>query len=152
MSGILTLLADATFYDMFAKDIRPGLFTGFLTISGFLSAAHTFIIIHMKKEVYDSVGYKKRIAEIQKINRSHSHYGGLRRLSKLMIWAVFASLATSITQVTVGLYHADWVAFFCLSTAAIAFVLLVLSVWFMALNMRAWFQDLEEGAKESPAG
>ena len=151
MSGVLNILADVTLYDVFAKDLRHGLFTGFLTISGFLSAAHTFIIVHMKKELYASDGYKKRIADIRKINPSHSYYGGLRRLSKLLMWSVFTSLATSLLQATIGLHHATWTAVLCLSSAAIAFVLLVVSMVFITLNMRAWFEDLEDAAKDAPS-
>ncbi len=144
----MPLLSDAVpdpaLYAMFAKELRPGLFTGFLTISGFLVSAHTFIVVHMKKEVYDHDQFKAHAEERKKANPAHRPYGSLKNLSRLLLASVFASLTASLSQVTVGLWHSDYAAYWCMFAAAVAFFLLVLSVIVMALNMRSWFRFIEQ--------
>ena len=46
-------------YDFYASNLRGSFFTGFLALGGFLMSAKTFIIVNMKKEVYDSAAIKQ---------------------------------------------------------------------------------------------
>ncbi len=139
--------SQSAYYDFFTSAIRPGLFTGFLTISGFLFSAHTFIVVHMKKEVYESERYRTRITHKRKTNKEFAYYGSLRRLSRYLMTTVAVALATSLCQVTLGLYAKNWVAVVCLGMAAFSFVMLVGSILIMGLNLQEWFNDLEEDQK-----
>ena len=143
LSPTIQWLFEDSFYKLFSSDLRPGLFTGFLTISGFLYSAHTFIVIHMKKELYDTDEYRKRMETARTVNPDISYYGALRRLSRLLISAVGVSLAASLSQVTIGLHHANWTAVVCVVMAIIAFGLLIWAVAVMALNLHDWFEGLE---------
>ena len=54
LSGVWKWLlagGDNTFQQFFAEELRGNLFSGCLTFSGFLYAAYTFIIVHMKTHV-----------------------------------------------------------------------------------------------------
>ena len=137
---------ETKFFDTFARDLRPAFFSGFLTIGGFLFSAQTFIVIHMKKELYDSDFYKNLITKRRAVNPKHSHYGTLRRLSGLILVAVCSSLVAALLQISLGLIHANWAALVCIISALIAFLFLVLSVVIMAQNLKAWFNSLEQAS------
>ena len=144
-------MTQTTFYDAFAENLRSGFFTGFLTISGFLYSAHTFIIVHMKKEVYETSTYEKRMNAKRLTKPDAEYYQSLRNLSRLILAAVLSGLVTSISHVTIGLIQANWAAVWCVSWAAITFILLIICVIVMGLNLRAWFEFLEE-EKRSNSG
>jgi hypothetical protein len=144
-----TWLASASAYADFSKDVRPGFFTGFLTVTGFLVAAHTFIIIHMKKEMFDQDWYRARVDKARMTNPQHSYYGSLRRLSRLLMATIIASLLASLSQVTIGLIHANWVVVLCSLLPCVAFGMLLWSIWVMATNLRSWFDSLEDAANNT---
>jgi hypothetical protein len=150
-AAIIQFLTGDGLHKFYAASLRGSLFAGFLTLSGFLFSAHTFIIVHMKKEMYDTESYKKRLAAIQILNGDHSYYGGLRRLSRLLITTTALALIASVLQLTLGLVEANWCAVVCLAAASVAIVLLVISLLVIALNLRTWFDDLEDASRQEPA-
>lgn len=140
-------------FHFFESSIRASLFSGFLAISGFLMTAHTFLVTHMKEKLYDNDIYKERILAARRVQKlSHlpavPYYGTLRNLSKLMMWSVFFCLITSGLQVSLGLYPSNKAAIVCIGCAIIAFILLVANVVFIALNLKGWFDDLEDQKKD----
>jgi hypothetical protein len=147
LSALSAWLLDVGFYDAFAKDVRPGFFSGFLTISGFLYSAHTFIVIHMKKELYGTDRYRRRIKARRKNNPQHAYYGTLRRLSRFLMASVCLSLATAVFQVTFGLHRANWSAVACVVMAVASLGMLVASIVAMAANLKIWFDDLEDAER-----
>lgn len=136
--------------DLFEK-VRPSFFSGFLTITGFLLAAHTFIVTHMKKEMYDRESYHKLVSERRQLNPNHSYYGPLRRFSGFLLATMLMSLGTAVLQVTYGLAGTERAAFVCVGFAGATITLLVISVILMAINLRAWFMSLEEEMRDDPA-
>lgn len=146
---IAALIADAgTFLQFYGDKLRFPLFTGFLSLGGFLFASKTFIVVHMKKEVYDTDRYRQRVAEQRKLNKDLPHYKPLRNLNSLLYWAVVSSLGTAVAQVTVGLLPYMVAAVACVSIAAVSLVLLFVCLYQIRENMNSWISDLEEDARE----
>jgi hypothetical protein len=133
------------FFDFFAKNLRASLFSGFLTLGSFLVAVNTFIVVNLKKEVYDHKFYK------DKNSGSATFYGPLRRLSGLLIITILLAVLTAVSQLTIGvLVETTGGAIWCLTMAAITIVFLIIVLVLMWLNLRNWFQQWEEQAcKES---
>ncbi|MCK6586798.1 MAG: hypothetical protein L6Q76_04345, partial [Polyangiaceae bacterium] len=73
------------FHEFYAHSMRGSLFTGFLTLSGFLFSVNTFIVVNMKKELYDHVSYFEKVTRLQGVNPNLTFYGPLRRLSRLLL-------------------------------------------------------------------
>ena len=132
------------FYSFYAASLRGVLFTGFLTLSGFLFSMMTFIVINMKKEVYDTDQYMQEISTKRELNPKLTQYGPLRRFSRFLFWSVLSSLLTAVSQLTVGLYAHRGSAILCLGLAAISVTLVGTSLVLLACNLNAWFQRLEQ--------
>jgi hypothetical protein len=80
-----------SFHQFYAQNLRASLFTGFFTLSGFLFSVKAFMVINMKKDIYESPAYLSRLERLRKVNKDLSSYGPLSRLSKLLFWTVMAS-------------------------------------------------------------
>lgn len=135
--------AFAAFY---GHNMRSALFTAFLTLSGFLLSAKTFVIANMKKDLYDSKEYRSKLASLRELNSTLSNYGPLKRLSYLLSASIGWSLLTSFSQFSIGLTPHWIAAVVCLWLAATAFILLFISLWVVSCNLSDWFTCIEEAA------
>ena len=106
--------------ESYVKAMRASMFTGFLTLSGFLLSATTFVIIQMKKEVYEQPYYLERCRKQRKFGKCQPVYAPLRRLSRVLICAIALSLMASLIQVTVGLYETFFAVIICYCAAMLA--------------------------------
>ena len=149
MSDIYNWLFEDAFFLMYAKDMRTGMFSGFLTIGGFLYSAHAFIVIHMKKEVYETPEHRQKIRDGRRAKQTMPFYGTLKNLSRLLIASTVSALVTSTSQFTIGLYHSNLAAIVCVSLSAVTMLLLALSIVVMVINFRAWFMLLESHAEKT---
>lgn len=140
-----------TFAEFYADNLRVPMFTGFLSLGGFLFAAKTFIVVHMKKEVYDTEGYAKRLSEMRRLNSKLSHYQPLANLSALLFWSVSSSLLTATLQLTLGMIPKNWAAATCMSAAAVTIILLACCLVAIRRNIKCWLKDLEETVKAKAA-
>ncbi len=113
----MVLCASADFYQFYAMNLRGSLFSGFLTLTGFLFAVKTFLIINMKKELYDTPTYQERYVAHLETNPNLKIYGPLRRLSRWLLCAVIASLITAVSQLSIGLIPHWATAAFCMAMA-----------------------------------
>lgn len=128
------------------EKIRPSFFSGFLTITGFLLTAHTFMVTHMKKEVYEQEWYTQRIDKLREVNDKHSYFGALKRFSRLLLCTLVMSLVTAVLQVTLGLVK-DWrAAAICTGFAASTVILLATCIGILWMNLRDWFEQVEADA------
>ena len=162
MATIFTLFADAvaksapppppeTFWHFYATNLRASLFSGFLTLTGFLFAVKTFIVVSMKRELYDTDEYRSRVAARREFNKKVTVYGPLQRLSGLLFWSVIASLVTAASQLTVGLVPEWWAAGLCMLLALVTVLLLLCDLIVIRCNLNQWFKFLEDAAKPKPA-
>lgn len=146
-----TLAAD--FLHAYQNGMRPQLFTGFLTLCGFLMTAKTFIVTNMKKEVYEKKLYLLNFDSQRRLERSLKVYEPLERLSKWLLVNVLASLVTPALQFTVG-FIPHWVAAcVCLAAAIVTVALLGLSLYHIRFNLKQMFHwlglEAEEKIKEA---
>lgn len=133
-------------FDFYAKNLRGGLFSGFLTLSGFLFSVNTFIIVNMKKELYDQEGYLARFEKQLAFDPKRKYYGPLQRLSKLLLEAVISALAASVVQFTIGLIPRWYTAIVCIVVAAVAIFFLARVLWVIRRNLQDLFEFLEQDA------
>lgn len=131
----------------YGQHLRRSLFSGFLTVGGFLFSLKTFIIIKMKENVYSHERYKERVEEQKELNSNITYYGPLKRLSHLLFFSVLASFVTAILQFTVGLLECPIATLICVWSATFSISLLVSSLFVIKGNMDDWFTFLENESK-----
>jgi hypothetical protein len=141
------ILGTDCFWKFYAENMRGSLFSGFLTLTGFLFAVKTFIVINMKKEMYDTEAYRARVWQRRNFQSELTVYGPLRRLGRLLLFAVLLSVSTSVSQLTLGLIQAWWAAAICLTLAGATITLLVWILFLIRTNLNEWFGLIEEEAK-----
>lgn len=132
------------FYEFYSSNLRSELFAGFLSLAGFLFALKTFIIVTMKKEVYDDDFYDHYVAKAQNLDSSYKRYGPLQRLSLFLYTTIWASVITAVLQPTLGLWNHWFSALTCISVGVYTLALLVTSLILMNKNLRALFKHWEE--------
>lgn len=140
--------------EFYRQGLRTPLFSGLLTIGGFLLTLKTSILLRIK-EIYDSPGHEKnwRIYRDQLIRNNSSakprgFYYGFQNLGVALLANVVMSLSSAILQVTVGFINRPWAIGVCLGFAATALILL-LFLWFqIASNLMRWFTMIEDNKQE----
>jgi hypothetical protein len=134
----------AILIDFYGENIRGSLFTGFLTLGGFLLSLKTFIIVKMKENVYDNEKYIEIYNNNKKLNNNLLLYAPLQKLSHLLFWAILSCIVTSVLQFSLGLFQ-YWIApIICIFMAAFSVSLLILSLIEIKNNLDRWFEFLEE--------
>jgi len=135
------------FAGFYAKNLRGSLFAGFLTLGGFLLSLKTFIIVNMKKEVYDTPEYKRTWDESKQLDsRVGSMYTPLRELSDRLYVAIFSCVMTAVFQFTFGLAESIWTALTCIWMAVLSIIFLLWCLHSIRANLTTMFGHLEAKA------
>ena len=135
-------------YCLYETKFQTPLFTGFLTIGGFLLTLKTFVLVQLKKELYESEYYKAQLNNKRLANPNLSLYGPLNRLGSLLVFCVLAALTTAVLQFSVGFIHNKFAAAFCIGFAAGALAL-VFQAWYeIKQNLTNWFEYLDDKDKQ----
>jgi len=124
---------------IYEEKLRIPLFTGLLTIAGFLLTLKTFIVVHIKKELYDSDEYLDLIASMRRQNPKIELYAPIARLAELLLLAVIMALTTSFLQITLGFYGSSFVAAVCVSFGITTLILIAFAWWQIRANVRDLF-------------
>lgn len=135
------------FSQFYAANLRGSLFAGFLTLGGFLMSLKTFIIVNMKKEVYDTAGYKELHARAKKTDpksRISTVFGPLRNLSTIIYATIVSCISTAVSQLTVGLFGTLWSSIFCVWMAVLSIMFLVWCLHLIRANLTTMFDHLDE--------
>ncbi|MNB54593.1 hypothetical protein D3C87_826680 [compost metagenome] len=135
------------FGKFYSDSLRGSLFAGFLTLGGFLMSLKTFIIVNMKKEVYDSKPYQEMWREQKKLdtgNRIVTIYSPLRDLSSVLYITILLCVLTAVSQLTVGLFGNLWTSIFCVWVAANAIVFLIWCLTLIRENLKTMFDHLDK--------
>ena len=140
--SIIVTSGDA-FFEFYSKNIRSSLFTGFLTLGGFLFSLKTFIIVKMKENVYDDKKYLENLERQRKLNPNISHYGPLKRLSDLLFFSILSSIITAASQFSIGLYKNQVSAYVCIFLSIFTLTLFIVSLIIIKRNLDTWFKYLE---------
>ncbi len=144
------------FTKFYGDKLRGSLFAGFLTLGGFLLSLKTFIVVNMKKEVFESPVYKKKWDEQKKLdtkNQMGKRYSPLRYLSGVLYAAIVSCLSTAVLQLTVGLVDSFLAALVCLWAVAVSLLLLAWALWLIRANLVRMFdyldnQDAEDNSQD----
>lgn len=129
---------------MYFDKIRPYLFTGFLTIGGFLLSLKIFILISLKEKLYDSEGYKKIYFAKKALRNDIVFYGSLINLGNLLVLCVGLSLITAFLQISLGLFQKDITSIVCMSFAYATLVLIFFALVQIRGSLKIWFNYLEK--------
>ena len=140
--------SSAAFLKLYVSGMRASMFTGFLTLCGFLLSATTFIVIQMKNEVYGKPFYLEQISQQRKLNPTLSVYGPLRRMARALTIAIVFCFTASMLQFTLGLKETILSTMICLAFGCIALGSVAWVIVLMSINLRAWFEKLEEQANK----
>jgi ABC-type multidrug transport system fused ATPase/permease subunit len=135
-------------YELYQSKLQTPLFTGFLTIGGFLLTLKTFVLIRLKEEVYQSPFYRTKLEERRHLNPDLTLYAPLGRLTTLLVFSVLAALLTAVSQMSVGFIPGRLSAAFCISMAVTALALVFQSWFHIRENLNRWFELLEEEENE----
>ncbi len=136
-------------FALYDRKFQTPLFTGFLTISGFLLTLKTFVLVQLKKELYDQSFYKEDIDYKRLTNPKLTLYGPLNRLASLLVLCVLGGLTTAVSQLSVGFIPSRFAAAFCIAVGA-GTLALVFQAWYeIRRNLTRWFEVLEENNKKN---
>jgi hypothetical protein len=138
-----------SFSTFYADKLRASLFTGFLTLGGFLMSLKTFIIVNMKKEVYDTDEYKKKwlISNPRRQKDTGLLYTPLQNLSHMLYATILFSISTSAAQLTIGLFETFWGSVICVWLASVTIILLLWCLRIIKGNLDVLFIHIEEKQK-----
>jgi hypothetical protein len=128
-------------HDVYSKSMRNSLFTGFLTLSSFLLATKTFLVVQLRKDIYDQDGYSE-MHEIQRPGQPLT--GSLHKLARKLDTNIFFALITSVAQFTLGFVE-NWFALAaCVGLAVLTIYLTFESVVHVRRNMAIQFEWIDE--------
>lgn len=134
----------ARFSTFYATSLRGSLFAGFLTLGGFLMSLKTFIIVNMKKEVYDSPAYVEKFESLKLNKPMLCRYKPLKDLSDVLFVTILSCLSTSILQLTVGLLENFYASVVCITAAAGSILLLGWTLYLIRVNLQDMFKHLDQ--------
>lgn len=139
--------AFSNFTIFYGDKLRGSLFAGFLTLGGFLLSLKAFIVVTMKREVFESTIYKKEWEEQKKLDHQDKMgklYTPLRYLSGVLYAAILSCLLTAVLQLTVGLVDSFWATAICLWAVVVSLLLLIWALWLIRANLVRMFDYLDE--------
>jgi len=144
--GVVGCERFSTWGQFFDTSIRASLFSGFLTLGGFLLSLKTFIIVNMKKEVYEKKEYGEIFDAAAKRGASGSRYGPLEDLGDVIFFAIVSCITTACLQMTIGLFAKAWSSAICLAAALYSIVMLLFVLRLIRLNLKTMFEFLDTTA------
>lgn len=130
-----------TFY---GDKMRGPLFSGFLSVGGFLFSVKTFIVIKLKEAVYDHEAYGRRLAKLRELKPSLRRYKPLRSMSDLLFFCVLVALVNAATNLTIGLIPSPYAVSFCMALAFAGLLSLILALLVLKRNMADYFDFIDE--------
>lgn len=134
------------FGPFYGKSLRGSLFTGFLTLGGFLLSLKTFIVVNMKKEVFDTDDYKLEWEDQKKLDKDNKmgpRFEPLRYLSATLFLSIASCVITAVLQLTLGLAETFWTAVICVWAALVSVLFLLRSLWLIRVNLNRMFDFLD---------
>ncbi len=140
---IFALPAGVDLVQIYQNKLQIPLFTGFLTVGGFLLSLKTFILIKLREDLYDLPAYETRLRQKQLQNNSLTKYGPLKRLGDFLVYSVAAAMLTATSQLTLGFVSNRIASALCLASAMMTIVMVLSAWWLIRENLRYWFELLE---------
>jgi hypothetical protein len=148
-ASIAPQVTDDPIFLFYAANLRASLFSGFLTLGSFLVAVNTFMIVNLKKEVYEHKLYKIRVHDARREYPKATFFGPLRNLSRLIFSTIVLAMTTSVSQLTIGVLWRTWISVsLCLVLAVVTIIFLSFALFYIHVNLKDWFTFLEKVADE----
>lgn len=134
------------FVTYYQKNIRASLFSGFLTLGGFLLSLKTFIVVKLKESVYDNPHYKERFNARKKLDSSLEIYAPLRRLSDFLFWTILVAIVAAAGQFTLGLSLSFYAMLAAVGLALMALFMLICALLLVKQCLKDWFDFISSAA------
>src|SRR5262249_16573193 len=128
--AVVYLLPYSSARTVYENKFQVPLFTGFLTMGGFLLSLKTFIVIKMNEAVYQSQAYLRQSKTLHALEPNFNPLSGLKNLNSFLLFCVKWSLSASFLQPSLGLLHNRYTTAICIG-AAVGAACLVLSACFL---------------------
>lgn len=130
------------------QEFRTALFTSSLTLGTFLFTMKTFIIQTIKKEIYDHKSYKSKVENIAALaGKTPQYYKQLKRLSRLIFFAITFALFNALIQITLGYVGLPLSAYICLISSFISWFVFLLVLLQVGNNMSDMLDFAEEDSQ-----
>jgi hypothetical protein len=131
------------FFEAYGTKFQIPLFTGFLTLSGFLLSLTTFIVVRMHDSVYTDEFYQKRVETFKRIDATYTATKPLKQLSNFLAFCVVMTLLASFLQFTLGNLSYKVGMIVCISVAAGAGVSVISAGVLIKRNIAMWMEYLD---------
>lgn len=131
----------------YGDKLRASLFSGFLTLGGFLLSVKTFVVVQMKTGLYDTDGYRKRVVAARQLKPETPYYKPLANFSRALFWAVLLALVTAAAQLTIGFYESRITVYICLGLAILTLIVLAVVLALVQSNLKSWFTHMEKAVE-----
>ncbi|MDF2186211.1 hypothetical protein O1O06_15835 [Grimontia hollisae] len=128
-------------WDYYQENIRGNLFAGLIAVGGFLMTGKTFILVTMKKNVFDDHDYIDNFKKLSKFDSSLKRYSPLIQLKDILYVAVYTTIVSAIVQLTVGLIPHWIMALFSIFCALLSIVLVIDSLNLIKRNLDCWLNE-----------
>lgn len=127
--------------------IQGNLFTGFLTIGGFILSIKTFVLVRLKSDIYDKEAYEEVLKKLRHTSSGHTRYQSLDNLGSALIFTIFLTLLTSVSHITIGFFWLPYGPIVCSSLTMATLSLVSLCWLLLQSNIRIWFNFIHDEAK-----
>ncbi len=135
--------------DLYQRNARTPIFSGFITMGSFLLALKTNILGRLK-DTYDTDEYKliyRARLEGTK-NSQFRFYETLERLSRSLGWNIYFCLFTALCQMTLGFLFKPWAFAVCAGLAASCLLFLLTLTYYLLSAHKEWFDTIESQMQE----
>lgn len=123
------------------EGFRAPIFVACVTFGTFLFTMKSFIVVTMKREVYDTNAYRERFTNAGRYDSAGGgRYRGLKGLSLLLLVAILVALASAAIQVSIGWIQKPWAAWTALAFAGATLALVIWSVLLVYVNIRSMLE------------
>lgn len=126
---------NVVFLEFYQKELRSNFFSGFLSVGAFLLSLKTFIVITMKKELYDTPAYKNTWEKQGGKSAVGGIYLKLRELNSCLFWSILVSLVCTVSQFSVGFIPVWYSGVFCVWLAVLSCIYLIYSLFLVKSNL-----------------
>lgn len=130
----------------YQNSIRGYMFAAFLGASSFLISLLTFLVINIKEKMFDSVDYLRlyvlhhNLKEGDYISKKDL-YSPLRFISMLLVFAIFLSIISSVSQLTLGFSSNLFVLLVPTLTPFLAVSFLISALYQIHSLIRQWLNS-----------
>lgn len=131
------------------RSLRAGLFSGFLTMTGFAMTMKAYVMANVAKAIYESKHARAVNATMAQYGIQTDVYKPLEELRDFLVIPVALCLLAAVAQVTFGLRDSSvWFVGIALCLAATGATSIVAAVWMMRYAMCAWINILRRESRE----